>query len=139
MNNNYLTFKLSRKCQFCNKAIADQKHAATKFCEWEELPDGSIKSCKDDYHAEKNKLKNIPYQEIVEFHKTTSERICQLLKDKGDTASIDQLDMFAIDLNRRVRTVNPASQKTIFYFVDYALTRINETTFKITTHDNSNK
>ena len=82
----YHTFLKKRKCLHCGAPIADQAHATTKFCPRVELPDGSIKSCRDDYHAPKNKKKNLPFKKIADYHKAVHMRLTSLWAISKDGA-----------------------------------------------------
>ena len=130
------TYNDNRKCLFDGKPIADHIHAHTKFCERQVLPDGSIKSCKDDYHAEKNRLSNLPYQELVNFHKRITASIALMVKQKGYQVTGEDLDQFGIYTNRAVKLEMAANQQCTFWFIDFAVTQIDEKHLKITNHDN---
>jgi hypothetical protein len=130
----YHSFNLNRKCNHCSTPIADQVHASTLFCAREELPDGSIKSCKDDYHAERYKQSNIRYKNIFNFHKRATDSISKLQAQKGGMVTIDDLDQYGIPLDRAAKIEIPPTQKSVFYFAEHCITQINATQFKITTH-----
>lgn len=134
---NYLSYNNGRKCLKCEKPISDHAHANIKFCEKHTLPDGSIKSCKDDYHAEKNRLSNLPYQELCNFQKRTTTNIALLEKQKGNTVTDEDLDQYGIYLNRTVKTELSENQQNVFLFIDFSFSQLNDTQFKITRHDNN--
>lgn len=133
----YYTYDNNRECLNCSAPIADQEHAATKFCERQVMPDGSIKSCKDDYHSAKNKEKNAPFLKLYNYHKKALEQIEKLQSHKGDTVTTEQLNQYGIRLDMPVKyDLNPAGKST-FYFIDYCFTRITQFTFKISRHENN--
>ena len=118
----------------CDSPIADQAHASTKFCPRFVLPDGSIQSCKDDYHSPKRKDANLPYKRIADYHKDAHRRINSLVKAKGDTVSIEQINQYGIRLNRPIEFVVDAKQVTTCYFVEYAFAQLPNKQFKISKH-----
>jgi len=129
------TYNDERECLKCFKPIPDQAHGSTKFCERVELPDGSIESCKDDFHAERNKEKNIPYQKLIHHHKYTRD-ILEKLALKNELITAKELDVHGIDLTKPVQIkVGKGFLKSI-YFIDFYLSQINSSTFKIIKHDN---
>src|SRR5215216_3113396 len=98
----YYTFSHKRKCLLCETPIADQAHASTKFCPRVEMSDGTIKSCKDDYHSPLRKEKYEPYKRIADFHKETNGKIESLFLAKGELVTIEQINQYGINLHRPV-------------------------------------
>jgi hypothetical protein len=70
------TFKKNRKCPHCGTAIPDQNHGKQLYCSRVVLPDGSIKSCKDDYHYPKSKAANEPFKKMMEYHNSKAMPPC---------------------------------------------------------------
>lgn len=138
-NQNYPSYKTNRKCLHDGKPIADHVHASTKFCEKYTLPDGSIKSCKDDYHAEKNRIANQPFVDHMNFHKTMTHNISRLLTEKGATVTTADITFYEIFLDRTVRLKRPANQQSVYYFINFAFTQLTTTQFKISRHGNDYK
>ena len=133
---NYYTYTQKRKCLHCQKPIADQKHAATKFCEKLELPDKTIQSCKDDFHSLRNKEKNKPYKKLADFHKDTNKKINNLLKAKGEIVTVALIDQYGIVLHKPA-AFSSDDNKWTYYFIDFAFKQIDSTQFKIVTHGNA--
>jgi hypothetical protein len=134
MDNHY-TYTQKRSCLHCQKTIADQTHASTKFCERIELPDRTIQSCKDDYHSARNKEKNKHYKKLADFHKDMNRRINNLLKAKGEIVTVALIDQYGIILHKPAAFFND-NNKSTYYFIDFAFKQINLTQFKIITHGN---
>ncbi len=133
----YMKYETGRHCKACGKPIADHVHAHTKFCEKYDLPDGSIKSCKDDFHAEKRRIDEQPFIELMNFQKTQTHNIRRLYEEKGATVTTADIDFYQIALNIAVKTDVLPDQKSVLYFINFKLTQLDATQFKITTHDNT--
>lgn len=131
--NHYYTYYIERKCLKCKKAIPDQAHGLIKFCEREVLPDGSIKSCKDDFNAAKRKKKMGPYKAIGYYHKLMHDRIEILLREKGELVSLDEILSYGINLTRAVESDYDQDEGDfIHYFVGYTFREYLEKEFLIT-------
>jgi hypothetical protein len=133
---NYYTYSQKRKCLHCQKPIADQKHASTKFCERIELPDNTIQSCKDDFHSVKNKEKNKPYKRLADFHKDASRRISNLLNDKGENVTTGLIDQYGILLSKPA-AFSVENGKYTFYFIGFVFKQISSSQFKILKNDHA--
>lgn len=132
----FYTYNDGRTCLHCGAPIHDQAHASTIFCPRIELPDGTIKSCKDDYHYLLNKEKNSAFQQLARFQKDIHHRIEKLLAENGDTVTAELLNQYGIRLDMPVRLTNNEKEKATFYFIDYCITAINNSSLKISTHEN---
>ena len=129
------TFDKKRICRHCGSPITDQAHALTDFCPRVELADHTIKSCKDDFHSSRNKEKNAPFLNIFHIQRNMHAQIQKLYLNKGDTVTTKQLDEYEIRLDMPVKFCN-SDNKLIFYYIDFCLTQITETQFKISKHGN---
>ena len=134
---NYYTYVQKRRCLHCQKPIADQKHASTKFCERMELPDKTIQSCKDDFHSVRNKEKNKPYKRLVDFHKEATKRIQNLLKAKGENVTVALINQYGIAFNKSAAFSIDTNKLGTYYFVDFAFKQISSNEFKIFKHGNT--
>jgi hypothetical protein len=128
------TYNNKRSCLHCSTKIADQAHASTKFCPRKKLGDGTIQSCKDDFHSPKRKSANLPYKRIADYHKDAHRRIKSLLSAKGDTVSVEQINQYGIRLNRPVEFAVDSKQAATYYFVEFAFSQLNNNQFKIISH-----
>lgn len=131
------TYLKKRKCLRCKKDIADQEHAARKFCRNKTLPDASVQSCKDDYHSPLRKKKNEPYKNIADFQKNMHDRIEFLAASAGEKVTTDQLKAAGIILSRPVEFFRNTSGLLTCYYIKYAITQIENNNFKIITHERS--
>jgi hypothetical protein len=118
---NFQTYYNGRICLFCTADIPDQEHTARIFCRRQELPDGSIKSCKDDYWAEIRKNEHDIYKKILLYHKQVSRILMQLHQLNLPQITLDILDSTGIHLNRCLLHQEDETGAIIFYFVDYAI------------------
>jgi hypothetical protein len=130
---NYYTYENGRKCLHCGRPIADQEHLTTKYCPPIVLPNGKKKSCKDRYHSPRRKIKNMPYKQIADFHKEQHRRIKSLLKAKGETVSVEQINQYGINFYRPVEFM-VEKQMVTYYYVGYAFKQFEINKFKIITH-----
>lgn len=130
----HYSYANKRKCLLCETPIADQAHASTKFCPRFVLPDGTIKSCKDDYHSPLRKEKYEPYKRIADFQRETHKKIEALSMAKGEIVTIEQIDQYGINLHRPVQFEVDSMQKTTFYFIEYELKQLPNKQFKISKH-----
>lgn len=123
------TYLEKRHCLYCGKAIADQEHKLLKFCPREEIPDGSVKCCKDDFHSEIRSKENRPFLDIFYHHKEMRKKISDLLKDKGQYVTAEDINRYGIKLDHPVRFRNENGNH-IYDFVDYSIIK-NSNNFKI--------
>ena len=85
------------------------------------LPDGSIKSCKDDYWAENRKKEYEVYKRMNDFHGQARAVLMQLYQLRLPEITPDILDSAGIQLNKcLLHNVNETGE-IIFYFFDYAV------------------
>ncbi len=134
MKYNY-TYIKNRKCLQCLDPISDQTHALRKFCERVKLDDGSVLSCKDDYHSIKRKKEKAPFKNFAAHHEKMRNRVRLLLDKYGEIVNIDLINRFGIMLNRPAEIEWAKDGSQIFYFIEYAIIKINQTQFKIFKHD----
>jgi hypothetical protein len=132
--NSYYSFHLNRSCLFCCKPIADQAHAAIKFCRRKVLPDGSVGSCKDDFHAAKRKKINPPFNKIAKHHKLMHQKITLLFRLKGETVTLEDVNRFGITLHKPVSLTNNSDGSTTLFFVEYSITKLSINQYKIKKH-----
>jgi hypothetical protein len=123
-----------RKCPFCGKEfIAD--HMSRKFCANSVNQNGSVNSCKDDYHnlnkrpnyhLTKNIVaKQILYRDILEY----------LFKYYKKTIDNEKLISSGIDINfHLLKRKIKGSEKFALLFLEYGLEPINENEYKIFKH-----
>lgn len=130
----YYTYKQGRKCLRCKKLIPDQLHGLRKYCENKRLPDGTVESCKDDYHSPIRKKKNEPFQKMAAHHKAMYERIDRLFRTKGETVTEEWLNTWGIVLQRPFE-FKVADGRFIFYFHQYSIKELGNKQFKISKHD----
>jgi hypothetical protein len=132
--NDYYTYNNKRKCLHCGAPIADQKHSSTKFCPRVKLSDGTIQSCKDDYHSPLRKDRNAPYKRIAEFHKDAHRRINCLLDAKGETVTVEQINQYGINLYKSFEMVLDSMQRPTFRFVEFEFIPLGNKQYKINKH-----
>ena len=134
----FYTYHNNRKCKYskCQAPLADQLSASREYCIREELPDGSIKNCKDDYWSDLKKEANTIYKEMELFHKMIAERLDHLFNLNLPVITIEIIESTGIALSKSLfhYTENDISY---FYFIDYFVTfnPINKQ-FKISKHEN---
>jgi hypothetical protein len=130
------TYNDKRKCLQCLKSIPDQEHALRKFCKRIKLQeDGSVMSCKDDFHSAMRKKENQPFMNFASHHKRMRDSIKDLIKEKGNTVSIESINRAGINLMRPARIDILKDGCNKFYFVEYLITQTNDFQFKITKHN----
>ena len=129
------TYNDNRKCQNCGAAIADQTHALRKSCPNKKLEDGSIVSCKDDFHAAKNKKENGAYRKLMAHHKSMDKRIAFLLRNKGDTVNLEDLNRHGIILNRTIELSKNENGGFTYTYMHYSIIQLNDKQYKIKKHD----
>lgn len=125
------TFQKQRTCRHCGAPIADEAHAATQFCVKETHPNGSIKSCKDDYYSARRTQNEKPYRELISFHKRMTDALESLLKAKGAVVSLDELNLWGVDLSRAVRLTLEGNEPC-FSFLFHRVQGQPDGTFQIT-------
>lgn len=97
------TFHQNRSCKFCGTPIADQDHALRQFCERLTLPDGSIRSCKDDYWAQLRKQSQDPYQNIIKYYKEIHDILVNSWRMNYKHLTMTDLDNLGVDLTKCLR------------------------------------
>lgn len=128
------TYVQKRACRFCKAPIPDQVSKAREFCPREVLPDGSIKSCRDDYHVENNKELEARFRQLNIYHKRTNERIELLLKTKGEYVKLEDINRAGINL---FRTLQFEYIEGMYrgWFLDFLIENISDQNFKLSKHD----
>ena len=134
----FYTYEKNRKCKNpqCKAPIPDQEHATRQYCPRQELPDGSIKNCKDDFWSLMKKEAQSIYKEMEMFHKLMEERLSLLYDLKLPKITVDILDKTGIDLcNALLHCENDDIHK--FYFLNYCVTyNLFNKQIKIIKHEN---
>ena len=103
VENKEITFNKGRKCKCCGAAIADQQHALIEFCPDSEFVNGSIKSCKDAFHAKKRKEEMAPFLALAYYHRDISQRLSLLAGEGEGAVSLEELNRAGVDLSRAVK------------------------------------
>lgn len=129
------TFKDNRKCQNCAAPIPDQTHALRKSCPRKKLGDGSVLSCKDDFHTAKNKKENRSYRKLTAHHKSMDKKIFHLLKNIGAYVLLEDINRYGIILNRSIEILLQENGKYNYCFMNYTIHHLNDKNFKITKHE----
>jgi len=129
-----LTYTLNRKCLHCNKPLADQEHGLQKFCPKENLQDGSIKNCKDEYWSKIRKEEMAPFIAIAYYQREQYENIDLLYKTKGDKVALEDLNQYGVNLYRPIEFKIEGKQY-VFYFHKYCIKQLSDKFFKISTHE----
>jgi hypothetical protein len=129
----FYTFKEGRKCLKCKIPIPDQVHKSRKYCVTKRLPDGTVASCKDDYHSPIRKLKNEPFEQMAKHHKLMYVQIEKLLKAKGENVSRELLNIWGIIL-RQPFQFDVENGKFIFYYHKYLIKDLGNNHYKIEKH-----
>lgn len=130
----YYTYHLDRECRKCCDPIADQVHALRKFCPREVLDDGTIKSCKDDYHTPLRKLEKAPFKDLSLHHEKMRNNLRILLHRHGETVDLEIINQYGIILNRPAEFGWLKDGSQIYYFIEYAVNKINNNQYKIIKH-----
>jgi hypothetical protein len=128
------TYKLNRRCLYCNEPIADQVHKLRKHCFREVMNDGSVLCCKDDRHIEINSKMNQPYKAIIKHHKKMQNAIRRLLEVKGPLVDLVDLNNYGIMLNRPLE-ICKIHNVYVYFFVNYKIKQIVSNCYKIETND----
>lgn len=132
----FYTYDKGRKCQNpeCDAPIPDQAHGLRLHCPREVLPDGSIKSCKDDSNTEKRKVKLSPYKELMKHYMTMDILIRRLLRRKGERVTLEDINRAGINLSRPAEFQEvPEKNERHYYYVKFLIIQSSET-YKITRH-----
>ncbi len=136
MENTYTyTYKDNRKCQHCVTPIADQTHALLKFCERKKMTDGSVLSCKDDFHTAKNKKENRSYRKLIAHHKSMDKRIHCLLRNVGPTVILEDINKYGIMLKRPIELSKSENGWVRYSYMHYTIIQLNDKHYKITKHE----
>lgn len=130
------TYLNNRKCKKCGAKISDQAHALQKFCKRVELSDGTILSCKDDYHAAIRITEKEPFRRIAKHHENMRNLIKELNNQKGNLVNLESIKRAGIQLNRAVE-VQFSKEDGLhkYYFVEFLISKIDNLLYKITKHD----
>jgi hypothetical protein len=124
-----------RKCLHCGKPIADNAHAARKFCPRQKLPDGSILSCKDDYHVKKNRPINAPFKWMASYQKYFYNQIKLLVEREGYKVTFEQLNQYGINLHRPFEFIVNKENRYVYFYHQFVIEQMPENKFKITRHE----
>jgi hypothetical protein len=117
----FRTYQNGRICLHCFTDIPDQEHGARIFCPRVVLPDGSIKSCKDDYWAENRKNENSIYKIMNAFHAQARAVLMKLHQLHLPEITPEILDSAGIQLNKCLLHNMNETGEIIFHFLDYAV------------------
>lgn len=128
------TYYDKRKCLNCNAPISDQTHALSKFCPRIELEDGTVISCKDDFHSKKNKKENLAYRKLIAHHKLMTKTIDELIAIKGDMVTIDDINQAGINLNMPIHFDVTENDQNMYGFTYHTITKTKENQYKIYRH-----
>jgi hypothetical protein len=123
-----------RRCNYCGAPIEDQASKSRKFCRREDLPDGTVQCCKDDFHTEKNKDVQSILRRIGIYHRLMNERIAHLFSVKGENVSLEDINRAGINLYRPVQ-FKYINEMYKGWFLDYLIEQQNADKFKISTHE----
>lgn len=126
------TYKGDRRCKHCNSSISDQAHALQLFCKRIKLADGTVQSCKDDFHSSKRKIEKGPFERIAKHHKQMCERILYLLSIHGEVVNQDLLDKFGINLSRPAQIELSKYGLHKFHFVGFLIHKLSNGKYEIT-------
>lgn len=130
----YYTYYKERECRHCSEPIADQAHGLLEFCPREVLEDGTIKSCKDDYHTPRRKIKKAPFKGFMVHHEQMRNSLRKLLRRHGEWVNIELINSYGINLTRPAETAFADDGSKIFYFVEYAVVQTKHKHYKIIKH-----
>lgn len=129
------TYKDNRKCQNCHAPISDQTHALRKSCPRKKLADGTVISCKDDFHSAKNKKENKSYRKLIAHHKSMDKRIAYLLLHKGDAVNLEDINRQGIILNRPIEILNNETGGFTYKYMQHSIIQISNNQYKIKKHE----
>lgn len=134
------TYNLKRKCP-CGKAIPDQFHKATKYCPPFIDANGKKIVHKDIFSADQKKQKNLPYKSIFLFHKRTHQNLTSLWAKKSQgknvpsvVVSLEELKAYNINITRPVQFQIKENNKTIVFFIEFAIEQLDSSSFKLYKH-----
>lgn len=131
-----VSFEKERKCKYCCAPIADQQHALIEFCPDSSFVSGSIKSCKDAFHAKKRKEEMAPFLALAYYHRDISNVLSQLFKVDRGVVSLEVLNREGIDLSRAVKLDKGKNGLFTFFFIHYALEQLSVSHYKINPYEN---
>jgi hypothetical protein len=129
------TYTLKRKCQHCGQAIPDQAHAVQKYCRRERLTDGTVRSCKDDFHSARKRKDETQFRNIARYHRNVARSLDQLYKLKGEDITPEDLNRVGVVLNRSAAQQMTNDNRFQFFFVGFVIIKINEKQLKLKKHD----
>ena len=133
----FYTYNDDRKCRYskCQAPIADQEHATRQYCPREELPDGSVRNCKDDFWSDLKKEANTVYKEMELFHKLMEERLSGLYDLSLPEITLDIIESTGIELSKSLMHFSKEGI-SYFYFINYVVTfNLIDKRLKITKHE----
>lgn len=130
----FYTFYRGRECLHCSEPISDQEHGLTKYCPREVNEDGTIKSCKDDYHTPRRKIKKAPFIGFLVHHEQMRNSLRKLLRRHGELVNIELINSYGINLSRPAETEYGNDGSITFYFVEYAVIETKNKQYKIIKH-----
>jgi hypothetical protein len=100
------------------------------------MEDGTVKSCKDDFHMKANKEKDKPFQRIADYHREQTSQLEKIFEGSyGNTFSGEYLDKFKIDLRRSLHFEPNEDGANKFYYIKYVIIQISNNQFKIESHE----
>jgi hypothetical protein len=124
------TFNDGRFCKHCGTPIADQEHKATEFCPREVLDNGTVKCCKDDYHAALRKVREEQYRKLTALQKQLFNAIEDLAAACGATVTVEQLNRYGVQLDKAV-SLSKKEGLWIFFFPHHQLQQQANQTFTV--------
>ena len=130
-----LTFTQDRKCRHCSCPIADQVHAARLYCEPYELEDGSIQDCKEEYNSAVTRAEMEHFKPIAYYHRDVTRTLKQLIDTNGEQVTLEDINEHGIRLDRSLRFERAESGLYTFYFKFYGIQQLNNSQFKLFTHE----
>ncbi len=116
-----LTFEKNRKCLHCGEPIADHEHATREFCEKFYDECGKVHDCKTDYHRINDKPERLNHSNLINHHKSITNRISGMVLKKGYTVSTDDLDAYDISLADSLRFEMECDGTLISYFLEHLI------------------
>ena len=129
------TYYNKRKCQNCNSPISDQTHALRKSCPRIKLEDGTVLSCKDDFHSKRNRKDNQAYRNLIKHHKMMDKKITSLLRNKGENVTLEDINRYGIILNVPLQISKNEHGEFTYMFMHHSIILIKQNEFKIKNHE----
>ena len=129
------TYELGRLCLHCGLPIADQVHKGRLYHERIEFTDGTVKDCKEAAYAPIRKANLDLIKPIGLYYKEISDTIKELITEKGEAVSLEEINRKGIQLQRRLMQEEHTPGLFTFYFHPYALKQISFDQFIIIPHD----